>query len=190
LRPAQPPVSYAAVPTDFPAASAAPDSLLAEADRRYLGRDWAGALALYGQIAERDPARVRERALPIGIGHCRIELADPSGLGALALDPGPCPESARTTVFVTTARHRALQLCSAGDAARAARLLRFLSGFDGPLSHAYAESIDRERTKWADRLGRPETDAEPGFLAETGLTDDAVAAAKQRHRGRRILVAG
>ncbi len=190
MRRAQPPVSYAAVPTDSPAASAVPDSLLADADRRYLGRDWAGALALYGQIAERDPARVQERALPIGIGHCRIELADPGGLGALSLDPGPCPGSARTTVFITTARHRALELCSAGDAARAARLLRFLGRFDGPLSHVYAESIDPGRTNWADRLGRPETDAEPGFLAETGLTDDVVAAAKQRHRGCRILLVG
>jgi hypothetical protein len=178
------------MPSDLPAAPAATDLLLAEADRRYLARDWAGALALYGQVGQRDRTRVRELALPIGIGHCRIECADADGLAALALDPGPCPESARATVFITKGRHRALELCHGGDAARAARLLRFLGGFDHPLARAYVETIDRGRTAWSDRLGRPEADAAPGFLAETGLNDDVVAAAAQRHRGRRVLVAG
>jgi hypothetical protein len=177
------------MPSDGPAAPAATDLLLAEADRRYIARDWAGALALYDEVGAREPARVRELALPIGIGHCRIERAEADRLGALALDPGPCPESERSTVFVTTARHRALELRSAGDIARAARLMRFLGGFDGPLSHAYVESIDRGRTVWADRLGRPDEDATPEFLAATGLTDDAVSAAKRRHQGRRVLVA-
>jgi hypothetical protein len=188
LRPPRALVSYAAMKSNFPAASATTDALLAEADRHYLAREWADALALYDQVGARDPTRTGELALPIGIGHCRIELADADGLATLASDP--CPESVRSTVFSTTARHRALELCSAGDVVRAARLLRFLGGFDGALSHTYAESIDRGRTTWADRLGRPESDIEPGFLADTGLSDDVVAAAKQRHRGRRILLAG
>ncbi len=174
----------------FPAVSAATDFLLAEADRRYLARDWTTALTLYTKIHERNPARVGELALVIGIGHCRIELADVDARAALTLDPGPCPESLRATVFITTARHRALELCSAGDAARAACLLRFLGSFDSALSYAYAETIDRGRTKWADRLGRSDADTEPEFLAATGLSDDVVVAAKRRHRGRRILLAG
>jgi hypothetical protein len=171
----------------FPAAPAAIDVLLAEADRRYLARDWASALALYGQIGEHDPERVDELALPIGIGHCRIELADMDAIAGLALHPGPCPESARVTGFITKARHRALELCRAGDAARAARLLRFLGGFDWAIAETYAHNIDREPLGWT--LRAPDRDDSPQFLAATGLSDDAVAAARQRHRGRRVLLA-
>jgi hypothetical protein len=173
--------------SDSSAALVSIDAVLAEADRRYLDRDWAAALTLYGQVRERDPSRVRELALPIGIGHCRIELAEAGDLAALALEPGPCPESARTTAFITKARHRALELCGAGDAVRAARLLRLLSAFDGAISHAYSHGIDRERGPGANRPGPPQIDIEPRFLAETGLSDAVVSAARERHRGRRVL---
>lgn len=170
--------------------SALPDPLLAEADRHYLDRRWAAALALYGRIRDDDPGAATILALPIGIGHCRIELAAAARLDTVDLDPGPCPDSARCTAFVIAARHRALEMCDGGDLARAARLLRFLGGFDGAISQAYVTHVDKPRTAYADSLRRPSDDVAPQFLADTGLSEAAVDMAQQRHRGRRILLAG
>jgi hypothetical protein len=128
----------------------------------------------------------RARALSVGIGHCRLELAGADALDAVPLYRAPCPDSPRRTVFVLKARHRALEMCGAGDARRAARLLRFLAGFDDALAATYKDQILAGRT--AD-LAPPSADGVPAFLTATGLTDDVVAAAKVRHRGRRVLLA-
>jgi hypothetical protein len=134
-------------------------------------------------VQDHDPPAARGRALPIGIGHCRIELAAPAELATLVLDPGPCPDSPRQAAFVTRARHRALTLCAAGDVARAAQLLRFLAGFDGAISTTYAHQIRAT----AAAASAPDDGVEPRFLAATGLTDAAVAATRARQRGRRVL---
>ena len=73
-------------------------------------------------------------------------------------------------------------MCAGGDVARAARLLRFLAGFDGAISTTYAHQIFAARPVAAVRAA-----ATPPFLAATGLTDAVVAAAKARERGRRVL---
>lgn len=173
------------MPSEPPATFTETDAALVAADCRYLERDWAAALALYERLCAADPTAVQARALAVGIGHCRVELAAADALDALPLEHAPCPDSPRRTVFVLRARHRALEMCDAGEARRAARLLRFLAGFDDALGATYKGQI------LAGRSAHPSApvDAVPGFLAATGLTDDAVAAAKERHRGRRILAA-
>ncbi|MEJ0067527.1 MAG: glycosyltransferase [Pseudomonadota bacterium] len=160
--------------------------MLAEADRRYLDRDWAAALALYEQIRAQHSAAA-ELALPIGIGHCRIELAGPDQLERLALDGGPCPASARNTMFVIKVRHRALELCSGGDMARASQLLRFLAGFDGAISVTYAYNVAAGRTACSDPPRTLAEEVDPPFLAATGLTDRVVSEVRQREQGRRVL---
>lgn len=170
--------------------AAPPDPLLAEAHRlRDAGR-WADALARYETLRARDPAAGERLGLPISIGHCRIEIAAPDALDALTLDDGPGTRTPDQVAAITAARHRALTLCGAGEFRRAARLLRFLGRYDGPLSHVYADGIDAPRSTAADTARRSATDAPPPFLAATGLTDAVVAAARARHHGRRILVAG
>src|SRR5690348_11399863 len=106
------------------------------ADQRYVAHDWTGALALYEQARDAAPALAAPNALPLLIAHCRVELAaDPTALAAPDLPRAT--GSARELALVKMVQGRALELCRAGDAVRAAAVLRLLVPYDTTMAETY-----------------------------------------------------
>src|SRR5258706_8362772 len=110
------------------------------ADQRYVAHDWAGALALYQQARDAEPALAAPNALPLLIAHCRVELAaEPTALAAPDLPPAT--GSAREQALVKMVEGRALELCRAGDAVRASAVLRLLLPYDPTMARTYRPAL-------------------------------------------------
>ena len=153
------------------------------ADQRYVAHDWAGALALYQQARDAEPALAAPNALPLLIAHCRVELAaEPTALAAPDLPPAT--GSAREQALVKMVEGRALELCRAGDAVRAAVVLRLLVPYDTTMAETYRHALapGRSAASLASRAG------EPPFLRALGIADLAIDALKATHRGKRVLL--
>jgi len=160
------------------------DPDIARADKRYVARDWAGALSLYEAARWTDPERAAARSVPLLIGHCRIELAaDPAQ--PLPEAPVVAVGSPREQWAVAFAWARALEMCRAADTVRASQLLRFLSGYDPAMADTYRDILGPGRS--AASL-TPPVDRDPPFIAALGLADLPIDALKQAHRGRRLLL--
>ena len=158
------------------------DLLRGLADRFYQEGNWASALNLYRNVLATDAGASAELGYRLAIGHCEIELADPATLGGLALEADAPSGSERERIIAARLRLRARDLCRAGDAARAARLLRLLATCDPPIAEAYAAAIDAPPSTAAPAAG----DRDPPFLGD--LADLDVEAVKRRMRGLRVLL--
>lgn len=161
--------------------------LLAIADRHYRDRQWSAALALYQGLLESNPALARNHGVPLAIIHCLIELPDPVDWMAMVQEALPSiPESARVDK-INWMRIRVLELCRCTEYARAQRLLRFLASFDSFIDAVYRDGFRKGRSGcWEPSL--ESSASEPGFLRVNRWTDEAIAALKDRFRGRRLLL--
>ncbi|MBI3517677.1 MAG: glycosyltransferase family 1 protein [Proteobacteria bacterium] len=169
-----------------PAAEQA-EALIAAADRLYQARDWAAALDHYRRLEALAPALAAQRSVPVIVGHCRIELDDPAAPDGGTVSGG-FGNSERDLQLVTDLRVRLLELCYAGDFARAARLLRWLAHFDLSIKASYDRALTWERSACCDLLDTVSAPIEPPFVRELALSEAEVAAVKQRYRGTRLLL--
>jgi hypothetical protein len=157
-------------------------ALLAEADRRYAARDWAGALERYRHVRALDPAVL----VSFPIGHCAIELAPADALDAPTERPFLLPIE-RDLQRVLDLRVRIVELCHAGDADRAARLLRFVAEADRSVQAAY-DTLNKGPTACLTFLDRVPEPADPPFVTRLLVPEAAIAAVKARHAGQRMLL--
>ncbi|MBI3517543.1 MAG: glycosyltransferase family 1 protein [Proteobacteria bacterium] len=161
--------------------------LVGLADRKYLEREWAAALALYRAAHERHPAISAERGLPLMIGHCAIEAADPPQLETLVLETGAVTESPRSQTFTHDMLVRAKNLASGGEYLRASRLLNFLASWFKPLEQTYGEGLLTGSSDWRSAFDRPDN-RDPPVVAAERLHDLPVQDLRARYAGRRLLV--
>lgn len=162
----------------------AADMIVGLADRFYQQGEWSSALPLYRNAATMDPTGAADRALPLAIGHCSIELAAPGELDGLVLERAAPAETERERIIISRLRFRARRLCQAGDVVRASRLLRLLASYDRAIGETYRYSIDSGPTP--NLLGA--AGSEPPFLAAAGLSEARVEAMRRRAAGRRMLL--
>jgi len=168
---------------DAPSPDAGPE--IAIADRQFIAREWADALARYQAIEQAAPRRAVELCLKLLIDHCRIELAaDPARLPPIAA-PAIATGAPREAFVVKFAQGRALEMCRAGDAVRASELLRRLTGYDRAMADVYRDMLTPGRS--AASLAPPDHRAPP-FIETLGLADGAIEALQHRHHGRRLLI--
>lgn len=161
------------------------DNPLAAADRLYVDRQWAAALALYQAFHDTDPGASAQLSVPFIIGHCRIELSEETALEGLALDRAPVTRSDRETIVIKILRARGIELCRSAAFAHAARLMRLLADYDPLIADAYRDDLAAPATLAPTRASN---DADPPFLAALGMADLPIDAIKHRHRGTRVLL--
>jgi hypothetical protein len=123
----------------------------------------------------------------MALGHCEIEerdKVDPLAVGLRTVPLIPAQASFRRSGAL---RVRALQLCRAGDFARARRVLLFLSNFDSAIGVTFTDSFVRGKTEhWEKHLECSTED--PGFLAVDRWSEADVVATKERFQGFRVLL--
>src|SRR5258706_9831399 len=161
-------------------------ALLETANQRYHERAWSSALMLFRVIHQRSPDLAVRRGVPLALGHCLIELQDDADPGVLARElVGQAPYEARVARAFWM-RVRGVELCRAGDFARARHLLKFLASFDMSIGIVYYDSFVKGRTGcWEAALA--DSTGEPGFLASDRWSDAGIAALRDRFSGRKML---
>lgn len=152
----------------------------------YAAGDWVQALTALAVVSQREPDFATRAGAPLLIAHCRIELAKPDQLAALAALPPETPAASEDTTraVVEVACGRAQALCRAGDPARAATLLRWASHHDPALARTYAGLL----TPAPVRAPVPAPPSTPSFPADPTLGAAAVRAIKARLAGLRVLI--
>lgn len=155
--------------------------LATRADQAYLAREWSTALNLQRVIGTTHPQVAAELRFALTEAHCAIELADANALAALAHDAGPPVGTEREAQLVQLIRARVHECCRAGDLVRASCLLRLVAPLDPAIGGAYAGDL-------LTRRSTSTIETEPRFLTDHGVADWSIEAAKQRHRGKRVLL--
>jgi hypothetical protein len=117
------------------------------------------------------------------LAQCRIDAASPDQLGALALPSGSRRDTEREFRMVQRTRIRAIAHCRAGDFARAERLLEALVPYDDAIAGTLKDMLS-DRTLAQTRAGL----GAPTFPEDPTLSADAVAHAKQRFAGMRVMI--
>ena len=157
--------------------------LVARADQAYLARDWATARELQRLIGTTHRAVATDLCFALTDAHCAIELATPAELETLAPAAGPATGSRREGELVSLIRARIQEACRAGDFLRASCLLRLIAPLDPAIGGAYHGGLLTRRTTAPAR-----DDAPPRFLADHGIADWSIDAARARHRDKRLLL--
>lgn len=171
-------------PGDQILADAADQMLVVAANRYYVAREWAGALSLFEAIQDRNPPIAAQLAVPLGIAHCRVELAAPDALSDAPPVLVPTGEPAEVERLIRL-HHRAVELCSEGAFARAAQLLRLIAPLDAAIGETYRIAIAPGATACARlAVGRDE----PAFVGACGVTEARVRATRERFAGLRALL--
>ena len=156
------------------------DARLAAADAAYTACAWDAARPHLAHVLAADRAWATLHSVPLMLDHCRIELASPDALEALAFEHAVPRRTERETTLTQRLRFRTLALARSGDHQRAAKLLRLVADYDGPIADALVSAA-------MPRSTAARTTA-PGFVDDPTLSPASVAAHRQRFAAARLLL--
>lgn len=179
-------------PLALPAAPSAPQAVLERfemvAQQTYFDlQAWAAALQLWRTRAELGPPNIETQ---LALAHCRVEIASAAELADIAIPNPTTASNGNRDLHLHVMRCRAYELLQAGDAPRAAQIMRLVAAADPHLRRIYDEAILASGSTASADMPQPvDLEGKLPFQSAFDLDEPAAHAVIARHRHRRVLFA-